>query len=135
MQAQYGCDYDYPSELENDDYFFKKVEEAESAVRPLSFTSLLMQCHKNTLADVAYMFGSLFQSFSKHETHSEHLVEMLEKRWSDQEHPLLLLSFMCRPYMETLSSISKKSNKLDLLHMSHYAILHYKNLLVMISVI
>ena len=132
MQAQYGCDDDYPFKLELDDNFFQKVAEAESAVRPLSFALLLMQRHKNTLADVTYMFGSLFQWFSQHETYSEQLVEMLEKRWREQEHPLLLLSFMCHPkYMETFSLISKKSNKLDLLHMSHYAILYYKKFIML----
>ena len=70
VQTQYGSDDDYPSKLEVDDIFFKQVAEAESAVRPLSFTSLLMQRHKNTLADVTYMFGNLYQWFCKHETYA-----------------------------------------------------------------
>ena len=61
----------------------------------------------------------------------EELKEMLDKRWRDQEHLLI-----CHPkYMETFSLNSKKSSKLDLLHMSQYAILSHKNLSEMILVI
>ena len=125
--ATFESDTDFPEELKVDERFFKEVEDAESAIRPLSFSSLLMQNHHNTLADVCYMFGSIFQEFSEHETYSSELMSMIEKRWRNQEHPLIVLSFMLHPkYSITFRKLSEKSSSLNLLQLSQFAVFYYK---------
>ena len=125
--ATFESETDFPAELKVDERFFKELKDAESAIRPLSFSSLLMQNHHNTLADVCYMFGSIFQEFSEHETYSSELMSMIEKRWRNQEHPLIVLSFMLHPkYSITFRKMSEKSSSLNLLQVSQFAVFYYK---------
>ena len=58
--ATYESETDFPAELKVDEAFFQQLKDAERAIRPLSFLSFLMQRDQNTLADVCYMFGSVF---------------------------------------------------------------------------
>ena len=114
-------------ELKVDESFFKQVKDVERDIRPLSFSLLSMQNDQNTLADVCYMFGSIFQEFSKHESYSVELMSLLEKRWKSQEHPLILLSFMLHPkYCTTFQKLSAKSTSLNLLQLSQFVAFYYK---------
>ena len=125
--ATYELETDFPKELKVDKVFFQQVKDAERAIRPLRFSSLLMQNDQNTLADVCYMFGSIFQEFAKHESYSVELKSMLERRWKSQEHPLIMISFMLHPkYYSTFQAISKKTTSLSLLQVSQYAVFYYK---------
>ena len=125
--ATYESEVDFPEELKVDEAFFQQVKDVESAIRPLSFSSFLMQRDRNTLADVCFMFGRVFQEFSKHETYSVELTSMLEKRWKSQEHPLIILSFMLHPkFYSTFREMAKKTTSLSLLQVSQFAVYYYK---------
>ena len=128
--ATYESEIDFPVELKVDEIFVKQVKDAERAIRPLSFSLLLMQNDQNILADVCYMFGTIFQEFSKHKSYSVELTSMLEKRWKSQEHPLILLPFMLHPkYCTTFQKMSEKSTSLNLLQLSQFVVFIIKNLL------
>ena len=125
--ATYESETDFPAELKVDEAFFQQLKDAERAIRPLSFLSFLMQRDQNTLADVCYMFGSVFQEFSKHETYSVQLTSMLEKRWKSQEHPLIMMTFMLHPkFYSIFREMSKKTPFLSLLQVSQFAVFYYK---------
>ncbi len=73
------------------------MEMAEKAIRPLTKASFVVQRISNTLADVLFMMGTLYQEFVKHPQHSSEFVSLLEKRLKNQEQPLMLLAFMLHP--------------------------------------
>jgi len=127
VQAKYGGDADFPKELKVDDTFFNHLEDAEMVLRPLTLASFQMLRDSNTLADVLDMFGRLYQGFCIHEFHKLELTQLLEKRWKQQEQPLLLLAFMLHPkYASTFRSMAIIDSRLSVMSMTNYAILYYK---------
>jgi hypothetical protein len=96
VDAAYGTAPDFPSSLHVSEAFFEELSEAEKIVQPLTKASLYMQHDFNTLADVINMFGIVYQSFGKISQRTE-LQGLLEKRWSQQEQPIVFLAFMLHP--------------------------------------
>ena len=106
---------------------FFEMEMAEKAIRPLTKASFIMQRDSNTLADVLFMLGSLHQEFENYPLYCSEFVSLLEKRWKQQEQPLLLLAFMLHPkYPTTFRVMARFDGKLSVLSMTNYAILYYK---------
>ena len=127
VQAKYGGDSDFPKELAVDDAFLSDLENSEWAVQPVTIASFIMQRDYNTLADVLDMFGRLYQGFMKHPIYSSQSTTLLEKRWKEQEQPLILLAFMLHPkYVSTFQSMAMYDNRLSIMAMMNYAILYYK---------
>ena len=97
VEAKYNSDDDFPDDLRVDDAFLTEMETAKKAIRPLNKASFVMQRDSKTLADVFFMMGTLHQEFVKHPQHSSEFVSLSEKRWKNQEQPLILLAFMLHP--------------------------------------
>ena len=88
--------------------WWKTVEAAEFAVRPLSAASFLMQRDGNTLAHVFLMFANLYRHFGMLRPRTEDdpevaikndsLVLQIEKRWHAEEQHIFFLGFCVHPF-------------------------------------
>ena len=127
VHAKHGSSSDFPKDLVVDDEFFDDVSDAEAAIRPMTKASLLMQRQDNTLAEVMYMFASIYHSFASHESLDNQLVPLIERRWKVQEQPLLLVAFMLHPlYIATFRQIKNNTNVTSLMYMTNFCQLYYK---------
>ena len=126
VQAKYCSDDDFPKELEVSTYFLNDLAMAEETIRPLCVASLMMQRDSNTLADVMNMFGYVYHSFRQcDDPHT--LVPLIEKRWKQQEIPLLVVAYMLHPkYFAAFRRISAVQSQLQEGKMIQYCILYYK---------
>ncbi|KAK1946405.1 hypothetical protein P3T76_001958 [Phytophthora citrophthora] len=94
-----GCK-DFPGLLEvfSDRSFWRKLEEAEQVIAPLSEASYRLQRDENTLADVVISFREIFRGFTEVLSgYRSALVDCVETRWEQCEQPLFLLTFLLNP--------------------------------------
>jgi len=126
VKAKYGSNDNFPAELQVSAIFFKDLVEAEATIRPLCKVSLMMQRDCNTLADFLIMFGYIYNLFRQCDAPHE-LVPLIEKRWKQQEFPLLIVAYMLHPkYVAAFRGLTTFQSQLQVSKMIHYCILYYK---------
>jgi hypothetical protein len=95
-------------------------------VRPLVVASLMLQRDNNTLADVVYMYISIFVSFRDGSGHAA-LAPCIEKRWATVEQPLALLAFFLHPehavFARKLIGVTALTSKMAL---GNYAVFYWR---------
>ena len=102
--------------------WWKLLDKAENAVRPLSEASFLMQRDGNTLAHLFLMYENLYRHFAKirlrgddyveANIQGDSLVRIIEKRWRKEEPHLFFLGFCVHPaFSKTASSYCVKLYK------------------------
>jgi hypothetical protein len=77
--------------------FWRRLQEAEQTVRPLSRASYRLQRDENSLADVVRSFADIFTGFLSAPRYRKKLIACVESRWSDCEQPLFLLAYFLHP--------------------------------------
>jgi hypothetical protein len=127
VDVAYGTAPNFPNSLQVSKAFFEELSYTEKKVQPLTKAFLYMKRRDfNALADVINMFGIVYQSFGKISQRTE-LQGLLEKRWSQQEQPIIFLAFMLHPkYKVLLQSMACFETKLSFNKMVQYSMLHYK---------
>ncbi|KAG1697240.1 hypothetical protein DVH05_001518 [Phytophthora capsici] len=91
---------DFPVSLDvfSDRSFWRKLEEAEQVIAPLSEASYRLQRDENTLADVVVSFRDIFRGFAVVLSgYRSSLVDCVESRWQQCEQPLFMLTFLLNP--------------------------------------
>ena len=100
--------------------WWKLLDKAEYAVRPLSEASFLMQNDGNTFAHVLLIYANFYRHFAKirlrgddyveADIQGDSLVRIIEKRWRKEEPHLLFLGFYVHPaFSETASSLLREA--------------------------
>ena len=80
------------------------------------------------------MFGYIYIKFQESEKYGFELVKQLEKRWSQQEHPLLILAYFLHPkYVNNFRKMAISVSDFGLLNMIKFAVLYYKKFVSDIS--
>ena len=98
---------DFPNELRlfTDEYFWKRIERAETIIRPLVRASNFVPEKATesrdisvvapTMADLVHTFCSLYYCWASNGC--ELAAKQVEKRWRNYEHPWMILAFVLHP--------------------------------------
>lgn len=106
--GKHFAENDFPNELRSfsDEYFWKKIELAETIIRPLvraSSTFIPQKATENrdnglvapTMADLVHTFYSLYYAWARDGCGLA--AKQVEKRWRKYEHPWMILAFVLHP--------------------------------------
>jgi len=121
-----------------DPLFWKKIEVAEALIRPLARAALTFKPENEavskdskttppTLADLVHILYSLWYAWTT--AGLTEAVELVENRWRQYEHPLMILAFLLHPgYIQQAQAFLTKQSQEDGLYSAKFlsnAILGY----------
>ncbi|GBB96179.1 hypothetical protein RclHR1_00270025 [Rhizophagus clarus] len=111
--------------LDND--WWEKIELLQDILLPYCGVLNKLQCDKARLFEVLHTIG-YFMQFWKHfpdSNLSNQMISQLEKRWSQWEQPLFLLSFVLHPKYR-FTYFNSELNNLSFTSLGRYLIYYYK---------
>ena len=121
-----------PDEFFIDESFIIECEAQARILKPLAIASLRMQRENAVFADVVVCFLELYETFSQlvivndaeAKRRNDEVLEHLEKRWDDLEHPLIILSCalhpVCGELFYKMAGILAAKTRMDHLVLAQY---------------
>lgn len=134
FHSTYSDMKDYPACFTHlgNTHFWHHIQQAERILRPLTELSFRMQKSNVFLSDIIYMYGRLYRQVEDNITCCSHFRQVLENRFREEEHPLLLLTFcLDYRYFDLYIQLTKASNH-TMLHskfLCQTAVYYYKKFL------